>query len=171
MPDKLKLYFIPFLFFPVLSFGQVIDSTKSLNGEIQFKIIRETEEQSKRRLLKLLSDKQEINTVPVKKEAKDINIFDKPMTDLITPDEIKTVFVPYIKSDSIALSDENILTLLVKSKLISQEKMHDFHLAPWIILTLTTVDDKIIYMELMMDKHRGFLILEDGQTYGFILNK
>jgi len=171
MHNEIELSLQLCLLFSVLSFGQVIDSTKFSHEEIKLTIIRETEEQSKHRLLELLTNKAEVSSVPEKKKVKDKNIFDKPITDLIPVNKIKTIFVPYINSDSIILSDKDILTLLTQSSLTSQEKMHDFHLASWITLNLTTTNDEIIYMELMMDRNRGFLILNEGQTYGFILDK
>jgi len=169
MLKKIKLFLLLCLLFHVLSFGQVIDSTKFSHEEINLTIIRETEEQSKLKLLELLTNKSEVRSVPEKKEVKDKSTFDKPITDLIPVSKIKSVFVPYI--NSIILSDKEILTLLTHSNLTSQEKMHDFHIAPWITLNLTTINNEIVYIELMMDRNRGFLILNDGQTYGFILDK
>ncbi|MDO8549715.1 MAG: hypothetical protein Q7S39_06145 [Ignavibacteria bacterium] len=172
MHKEIKLPLLLFLLFSVLSFGQVIDSTKFSHEEVKLNIIRETEEQSKKRLLQLLSNNDSnSDSIPGKKELKDKDMFDKPITDLVPVNKIKTVFVPYIKSDSIILSDEDILSLLTYSKLISPEKMHHFHMAPWITLKINTIEDETMYLELMMDRKIGFLILNDGQTYGFILDK
>lgn len=166
MIKKLKL-FLP-AFFSVLSFAQVMDSTHKPVEEIKLNIIRETKEQSEQRLMLLLADKSETKPLPDKKDVEDKSLFGKLITGLIPLSKIKSVFIPYLKSDSTYLSEKEIKTLLTESRLISRDKMYDYHLAPWITLEITTINNEKAYLELMMNKEKGFLILEDGQTFGFV---
>lgn len=170
---KLSLLLILLYLISFSIFGQDTISFNSSLTEINLNIIRETKEQSKHRLLeRLIIPDYKTDSIPELKEAEDKSIFNKTIIDLIPLNKIKTIYVPYTISDpGLILSDKDILDLLTGSKLTSMEKIFEFHMSPWITLRINIAEDEKVYLKLMRDRSTGFIILNDGQAYGFILNK
>jgi hypothetical protein len=140
------------------------------------KIVRQTKEQAKDSVLKSLMSTEPVIQEPPKRDPQDTSVFGKPITALLPLDKIESIFVPHPsfatnRTSGEGLSDDEILALLNHSRLTSEAEMYTFHLAPWITLYLTLVNKEQIRLRLMLGGSMGFVVLPDGQVYGFIWSK
>jgi hypothetical protein len=136
------------------------------------KIIRQTRGEYFKVISEIMSHPDSVGQYPARRAPEDTSVFGKPITALLPLDKIESIFVPHpstaINRGGGAPADDRILELLTRGRLTSLEEMHNFHLAPWMTLTLTMDDKKRIRVDMMLGGSMGFVVFPDGQTYGYI---
>ncbi len=131
----------------MVSLSFLAADTSLAQAPARFPIRRETESESRTRLLRALSTSR---------------LEGQPIGVAIPPTSIKEVFVPYASLNSWegGLSDDAIRALFGQCAFISADELRRNSLAPWKTLTITTIGGETVQMRLMLGATLGTLALD-----------